>query len=70
MANYDTIPEGTRAAVDQIVDEFYYNGKDAASAMFTEYMEGSTMKRWEAIVLGEIIRARLASLGYLEIANK
>ena len=67
MATYETIPEGTRAAVDQIVDEFYHNGKDAAAAMFSDYVTTCKLMKWEGLALGEIIRARLASLGYLQI---
>jgi sorbitol-specific phosphotransferase system component IIA len=65
MATYETLPDTTRADVDAIIVEFYHHGKEAAAKKFADLT--LSLKRGEIVALGDIIRNRLATLGYLEI---
>lgn len=67
MATYETLPAQSKYDVDECVNAFYFGGKKLAASTYASIAEARKMKRWEAMALGQIIRDRLATLGYLPI---
>lgn len=67
MKTYDQLPTQTRADVDECVIAYDAGGKSLASATFRAIGEARRLKTSEVVMLGDIIRNRLTSLGMLPI---